>query len=125
MKEEWSDDASAAPDESEMDVVSLLKGMQQQLILLEKKIDLLVSQSQRRPTGEKFSSDRTFQKRPYSKPFRSSEHSPRPHGKGEYGHSPRERDSAQGHFYEHRPRKKGRGPGPGKKPFSFKRKDHE
>jgi hypothetical protein len=124
MKEEWSVNASAEADESETDVVSVLKQMQQQLILLERKIDLLVSQSQKRPSGDKFSSDRPFPKRSFSKPFRSSEHSPRRHGKGEYGHSPRERDSAQGHFYEHRPRKNGRGPGP-KKQFSFKRKDHE
>ncbi len=125
MKEEWSDNASEVPDESDTDVLSLLKSMQQQLNLLERKIELLVSQSQKRPSGDKYSSDRPYPKRPFSKPFRSSEHSPRHHGKGEFGHSPRERDSAQGHFYEHRPHKKGRGPGPGKKSFSFKRKDHE
>jgi hypothetical protein len=122
MNDEWSAEPSAAPDESDTDVFSLLKSMQQQLLLMEKKIDRLISHSQERPSGEK-SSDRTFRKKPFSKPFRSFEH-PQRHGRGEYGHGNRERDSAQGHFYEHRPSKKGRGPGPGKKP-SFKRKDNE
>ena len=124
MKEESSNNPSAVPDESNTDVVSLLKRMQQQLLFLERKIDLLISQSKERPSGEKASPDRPFRKRSFSKPFRSFDH-PQRHGKGEHGHSPRERDTAQGHFYEHRPHKKGRGPGPGKKPFSFKRKDHE
>jgi hypothetical protein len=126
MKEEWSDNEPIAEDESDTDinVVSLLKGMQQQLNQLERKVDLLINQSQKRSSGERSFGDKPFQKRPFSKPFRSSEHSMH-HGKGEYGRGPRDRDSAQGHFYEHRPHKKGPRPGLGKKSFSFKRKDDE
>ena len=123
MKEESSINPSAAPDETDTDVVSLLKKMQQQLLFLEKKIDLLISNSRERSSGE-IPTDRPFRKRPFSKPFRSFDH-PRHHGKGEHEHSPRERDSAQGHFYEHRPHEKNRGSGPRKRPFSFKPKDRK
>ena len=124
MKEESSISPSAVPDESETDVVSILKRMQQQLLFLERKIDLLISQSQERPFGEKTSPDKPFQKRPFSKPFRSFDH-PQRHGKGGYGRSPRERESAQGQFYERRLREKSRGPNPKKNPFPFRRKDRE
>jgi len=122
MKEESSINPSAEPDESDADVVSLLKRMQQQLLYLEKKLDLLIRQSHERPSGEKAPPDRPFRKRPFSKPFRSFEH-PQRHGKGEHGRSSTERDSAQGHFYEHRPGEKSRSPR--KKPSPFKRKDRE
>jgi hypothetical protein len=124
MNEESSINPSAVPDESDADVVSLLKRMQQQLLSLERKIDLFISQSQERPSGGKAFPDRPFRKRPFSKPFRSFDHSQR-QGKGEREHSPRERGSAQGHFYEHRPGEKSRGPSSKKKSFSFKRKDRE
>jgi hypothetical protein len=124
MNEDPSVRPSMIPDRSETDVVSLLNKMQQQLLFLEKKIDLLISQSQGRPSGEKTSQDRPFRKRPFSKPFRSFDH-PQHHGKGEHGHNPRERDAAKGHFYERRPGEKSRGPSSKKKPFSFKRKDRE
>jgi hypothetical protein len=132
MKEESSINPSAVRDESESesesesetDVASLLKRMQQQLLFLERKIDLLISQSHERPSRERSSPDRPFPKRPFSKPFRSFDHTQR-HGKGEHGHSPRERDSVQGHFYERRPGEKKRSPNPKKKPFSYKRKDRE
>jgi hypothetical protein len=124
MNEDPSINPSAVPDESDIDVVSLLKRMQQQLLFLERKIDLLISRSQERPFGEKTSPDRPFRKRPFSKPFHTFDH-PQRHGKGEHGHNPRERDSAPGHFYERRQRDKSRGPDPKKKPFSFRRKDRE
>jgi len=123
MKEESSINPSAAPDETDTDVVSLLKRMQQQLLLLERKIDLLISNSRERSSGET-STDRPFRKRPFSKPFRSFDH-PQRHGKGEHAHSPRERDSVQGHFYEHRPHEKNRSSSPRKRPFSFKPKDRK
>ena len=123
MNEESSINPMAVSDESATDVVSLLKRMQQQLAFLERKIDLLITQSQERPSGGK-SPDRPFRKRPFSKPVRSFDH-PQRHGQGEYGHSPRERDSAQGHFYERHLREKSRGANPKKKSFSFKRKDRE
>jgi len=124
MKEESSINPSAVPDESDTDVVSLIKRMQQQLLFLEKKIDLLISQSRGRPSGGKPSSDRPFRERQFPKQFRPFDH-PQRHGKREFGDSPKERDSAQGHFYEHRPGGKSRGPSPRKKPFPFKRKDRE
>jgi hypothetical protein len=124
MNEESSITPSAVPDEPDTDVVSLLKRMQQQLLFLERKIDLLINQSQERPSGEKASQDKPFRKRPFSKPFRSFDH-PQRQGKGERGPSSRERDSAQGPYYERRPHDKNRGPNPKKKPFSFKRKDRE
>jgi hypothetical protein len=124
MKEESSINLAAVSDESDSDVVSLLKKIQQQVLFLEKKIDLLISQSQERPSRERSSPDRPFHKRPFSKPFRSFDH-PQRHGKGEYGRSSGERDSAQGRFYERRPHDKSRGPNPKKKPFFFKRKDRE
>jgi hypothetical protein len=124
MKEESSITPSSVPDEADADVVSMLKRMQQQLLSLERKMDLLVSQSRERPSGGKSSPDRHFGKRPFSKPFRSFDH-PRRHGKDEHEHSPREKDSVQGHFYEHRPGGKSQGPSPKKKPVFFKRKDRE
>jgi hypothetical protein len=124
MKEESNVNPSEVPDKSDTDVASLLKGMQQQLLFLEKKLDLLISQSQGKPSGERASPDRSFRKRPFSKPFRSFDH-PQRHGQGERGHNPRERDSAPGHFYERRPGEKGRSPSPRKKSFSFKPKDRE
>jgi len=124
MNEEPSINPSTVADEPDTDVVSLLKRMQQQLLSLERKMDLLISQSKERPSGGKPSPDRPFRKRPFSKPFRSFDHSQR-HGKGEQGQSTRDRDSTQGHFYEHRPGEKSRSTGPKKKPFAFKRKDRE
>jgi hypothetical protein len=123
MKEELSINPSAAPDETNTDVVSLLKKMQQQLLFLERKIDLLITNSRERSSGET-GRDRPFQKKPFSKPFRSFEH-PRQHGKGEHTRNPREGEPAQGHFYEHRPHDKNRGSGLMKKPFSFKPKDRK
>ena len=124
MNEESSINPPAAPDGSDTDVVSLLKRMEQRLLLLERQIDLLISQSQEKPSGGNTSSDRPFRKRGFSKPFRSFDR-PQRRGKGELGHSPRERDSAQGHFYEHRPGQKSGGPRPKNKKFTYKRKDGE
>jgi hypothetical protein len=124
MKEDSSNNPAAVSDESDDNVVSLLKKVQQQVLFLERKIDMLISQSKERPSRENSSPDRPFRKRPFSKPFRSFDH-PQRHGKGEYGHSSGERDSGQGRFYERRPSEKGRGPSPKKKPFFFKRKDRE
>ena len=53
------DISSASPDNSE--VVALIKKLQQQMVYLEKKIDILVEGSSRKPFGEKR----------FSKPFRS------------------------------------------------------
>ena len=113
MNDESNINPSAVPDESDTDVVSMIKKMQQQLVMLERKIDVLIRQSQEGPSGEQTPPGRPFRKRPFSKPFRSFDH-PQRHGKGEHGHSSRERDSAQGPYYERRPRDKNRGPNPKK-----------
>ena len=124
MNEESSITPSPIPDEPNTDVVSLLKKMQQQLLFLERKLDLLISQSQERLHAEKSSSNRPSQKRPFSKQFLPFDH-PRRRSREEHGHGPGVSGSAHGHFYEHRPLGKNRGPNPKKKPFPFKRKDQE
>ncbi len=124
MNEESSITRSATPDESDTDVVSLLKKIQQQMLFLERKIDLMIRQSQERQPGDRESSNRPSQKRTFSKQYRPFDHS-RDRSRGEHGHNPRESDSAPRHFYENRPRGKSRGPNPNKKSFSFKRKDKE
>ena len=122
MNEESNTNVSEVPEES--DVVSLLKRMQQQLLYLEKKLDLLISQSQERQPRERTTPDRPFQKRPSSKPFRTFDH-PQRRGKSEHGQGFREREPVQGHFYDRRPRDKSRGPNPKRKTFSYKQKDRE
>jgi hypothetical protein len=129
MNEESSVNPSVVPEESDIDVVTLLKRLQQQILSLETKIDLLIGQSKEKLSGEKSSLDRPFRKRPFS--HRSFDQ-PQRHGRGEYGRTPGERDSARGHIYEHRPSqyehnpsKESRNASPGKKPFSSKRKDRE
>jgi len=124
MNEEPSINPSAVPDQSDADIVPLLKRMQQQLSSLEKKIDTLINQSQEKPFREKSFPNRPFRGRSFSKPLRSFDQSQR-HGKGEREHGPGERDSAQGRFYERRQRDKNRGSDQKKKPFFFKRKDRE
>ena len=124
MNEESNIDPSAVSNQSDTDIVSLLKRMQQQLLSLDRKIDILINQSKEKPFWERPSSDRSFRKRPFSKPLRLFDHSQR-RGKGEHEHNPRERDSAQGHYHERRPRQNHRGSNPKKKPFSFKRKNRE
>jgi len=124
MNEQFNHNPSDVPDQTGTDVVSLLKKMQQQLLFLEKKIDILINQSQEKPFREKLSPKRPFRKRPFSKPLRSFGHSHR-QGKEEHERSPRKKDSAQGRHSEHRQRDEDRGFSPKKKPFSYKRKDRE
>ena len=119
MDEQFSDDTFAVPDPTGTDVVSLLKRMQQQLLFLEKKIDLLLSQSQERRSPE-----RPFQKQSFSKSSRPFGHF-RHHGKGEPERNFRDRDSAQGRPSKNRHRDEKRTFGPGKKPFLNKRRGRE
>jgi hypothetical protein len=117
---------TAETEPTETDLVSVLKKMQQQLNFLEKKIDVLISQSQAKPFGERTSSERPFRKRPFSKPPRSFDR-PRPHNREERESSPRERDSSARHFYDrYSPAKKrGANPNAKKKPYYSQRKDRE
>jgi hypothetical protein len=124
MDKESSITPSEMADGADNEVISLLKKVQQQLAFLEKKVDLLIGQSQGRPQRERTVQDRPFRKRPFNKPFNSSEPS-RYRGRGERGHGPSESDSTKERFYDHHLRGKSRGPIPRKKPFPFKRKDEE
>jgi hypothetical protein len=124
MKEETNVNPSAESDQPDINLVSLLKTMQQQLLHLEKKVDLLLSRSHEKSFDERASLARSFGRRSFSKPFRSHDQSHH-YDKREREHSPRDRDSVPGHFYERRPQEKGRRSHPGKKPFAFKRKDRE
>ena len=121
MKEEKN--VSPSLPDPDTDPVSLLQAMQRQLLQLEKKVDLLISRSQEK-SKERPPHARSFERRSFSKPFRSNDYS-HYHDKKERDRSPRDSDSVPGHFYERRPREKGRRSSHGKKPFAFKRKDRE
>ncbi len=125
------------------DVVDLIKKMQQQLVFLEKKIDILIDQSSRRPFSEKhFSKPSRSFGRPY-RPFdrkhsdvtgekrfdrgrhfekRHSEENRRfDHKKKVYGDS-RESDSGQDRQFARRNDGQNEGFDRKKKPFPYKRK---
>jgi hypothetical protein len=70
----------SAPQQTDADIVSLIKKMQQQLNFLEKKIDILIGQSPERPFRDR-------EKR-FSKPFRPSFGGTH-HGKGNFNRGPR------------------------------------
>ena len=137
MSEQPQHNDSLPPASAEQDVVVLIKKMQQQLVFLEKKIDILISQSQERP----FSKEQHF-----SRPFRSFGRPHRPSGeksfdrerpfekrhgeedrgfgykKKSYGHT-RGSDFSQERHFEKRHDGEKRGFDPKKKPFFHKRKD--
>jgi hypothetical protein len=123
MKEETKAEPSAAPDQRDTDLVFLLQAVQQQLIQLEKKVDLLIRRSQEK-SGEKPHHAGSFDRKAFSKPFRSHDHAHH-RDKGEHEHGHRNRDAGPGHFYERRPQGQSRRSNPGKKRFAFKRKDRE
>ena len=121
MEEETNADPSAVPDQPDTDLVFLLQAMQQQLLQLEKKVDLLISRSQEK-SNERPPHARSFERKSFSKPFRS--HDPSHYrDKGERDRSPR--GSVPGHFYERRPQEQIRRSNLGKNPYAFKRKDRE
>jgi len=124
MKEEPKDSPSPVPDQTDTDLVSLLRAMQQQLTHLEKKVDMLVSRSQERSSEERPAHARSFGRRPLSKQYRPHDQTHQ-HDKREREYPPRDRDAVRGHFYERRPQEKSRRSTPRKKPFAFKRKDEE
>ena len=107
MSEQFKDDASS---EGDSQVVALIKRMQQQLTFLEKKIDLLLNQSQERP-----------REKSYPRPaYRTSNEAPR-HSAREYGNR---REGKYGGSRTERPGENSRGSfGGPKKPFYQKRKE--
>lgn len=132
MSEQFEDDDSSPAAPNEQDIAALINKMQKQLVFLEKKIDILISQSQERPPRE----------RHFSKPFRSFDRSYRPgqyHDKRDQGGDSRERgiragrqrdydDDRENNPGQDRNFKKKYGGekrwfDPRKKPFFHKRKD--
>ena len=95
MTEQFKSGNFPAPRQTEPEVLVLIQKMQQQLIFLEKKIDILINQSQEKPVREKS----------FSKPFRSFD---RPYSSGPYrgkrgpGEDSKERSFRSGHYSEKR-----------------------
>ena len=143
MSEQSQFNEASPPAPAEQDILALIRKMQQQLVFLEKKIDILINQSQAR----------TESKKHFSKPFRSFgqpyRHSNRAHvnTSGEQSfdrgrhfekrHSestrgfhhkkktydnPRESDLSQERRFEKRHDGEKRGFDQKKKPFSYRRK---
>ena len=121
MSEQSRYDEALPPAPAEQDMPALIRKMQQQLVFLEKKIDILINQSQARP----------FSENKFSKPFRSSG---RPHGHFDRTHVKAsgeksfDRNSQKSDFDQRRHYKKRydgekRGFDQKKKPFSYSRKD--
>ena len=104
MSEQAPHNDSLPSASAEQDVVVLIKKMQQQLTFLEKKIDILISQSQAKSFGEKH----------FSKPFRSFDRPHRRPGR-EHGYASAEKSFDRG--------EESRGFGQKKRPFFHKRKD--
>ena len=111
MNEHFKHDTSSAPPQGEVNVVALIQKMQQQLVFLEKKIDTLISRSSEKP----------FNRKNFSKPFRSF-NSSHPQGKGEHNNSSRERGFAPGRHFGTPQAGENRGFGQSKKPFFRPRK---
>ncbi|OGW85631.1 MAG: hypothetical protein A3C35_01990 [Omnitrophica bacterium RIFCSPHIGHO2_02_FULL_46_11] len=120
MSEQFKTDSPSAPPQVEPDITALLKQMQQQIGFLEKKIDILIKQSSERP-----SSERSFNKRPFSRPFRPGgfSHSHRPNER-EYKSGPSDRNPAQGQPFDKPQGNANRDFGRGRKAFFRRRKEH-
>jgi hypothetical protein len=73
---------SSAPLPEESDVLALIKKVEQHLVFLEKKIDLLLSQSS--------GGGRPFNSRPFSRPSRAPFDRSRPSHEKQHGSGPRE-----------------------------------
>ena len=112
MGEQSQHNDSLSPALAEQDVVVLIKKMQQQLVFLEKKIDILISQSQAKSFGEKH----------FSKPFRSFDRPHRRPGR-EYDHGSGEKSFDRERHFEKRHGEENRGFGQKKGPFFHKRRD--
>jgi hypothetical protein len=134
MSEQLGHNEALPPGPAEQELLVLIKKMQQQLLFLEKKIDILINnQSQARPTGE----------RQFSKPYRSFERPYRPYDRA-YGSPSGEKSFDRGRHFEKRHSEEGRGRegdfspkrhfekrhegvkkgfDPKKKPFTFRKKE--
>ena len=98
MSEQFKHNDSLSPAPDEQDVAALIKKMQQQLVFLEKKIDILIEQSSRRP----------FNERHFSKPSRSFGRPHRPFDRAR-GDASGEKRFDRGRHFEKRPNEENRG----------------
>ena len=112
MNQDFEHNNPPAPSQVEPDVITLIKKMQQQLVFLEKKIDVLIGQSPGKP----------FHDRRFSKPFRRFGHS-NWHGKKERDNNSGERNFSQGNHFDKRQGGENRGFVQEKKPFFRGRRD--
>ena len=117
MTEEMKNDNSATPQQTESDVLVLVKKMLEQMVYLEKKIDILISQSQDRPSRGRFSSKPS---RPFGRPFRGGGQF---RGKRDQGDDLGERGSHSGHHFKKRQDGEGRGFGGPRKDYSEDREN--
>jgi hypothetical protein len=106
---------SDLPDDSDNDVASMIAKMQRQLLFLEKKIDILISKTEEKPSYE-----RSSYKKPFQKSYRPPEHSRR-YGNEDRGEGRRDKDSDQG-FYSRYGKEGNRSVRPRKKPFDPKKR---
>lgn len=93
MTEQPKNDNFSMPQQNEPDILFLIQKIQQQLVFLEKKIDILVSQSRETP----------FREKSFSKPFRPSGRPYRPghsYDKRGQGEDSRERGFRSGPSFE-------------------------
>ncbi len=131
MSEQFNQNASS---QGESDVVALIKKIQEQLVVLEKKIDSLINKPSERPAF------RENREKRFSKPFRTFSPANRHGGAAERGRGPREggfprhargdRDGnsrsggfSAGQTFGKHPSTENRGFGAKKKPFYNKNKD--
>lgn len=85
MQEDSKKDDFSVSQQEEQQVLALVKRLQQQIIFLEKKVDILLSRS----------AQSTHEGKSFSKPYRSFGHSQH-RGKERYGDHSRERDFSSG-----------------------------
>jgi|WetSurMetagenome_2_1015567.scaffolds.fasta_scaffold630250_1 hypothetical protein len=122
MNDEFMDSDEMLDDsgEDDVDVASLFKELKQQLTMLERKVDMLISNSKERSFGAVPSRDRQFRNgsgpRP-SRPSRPYEHSDRFSRGDDRNRNPRERESSHSHYFDRRKRDATKGAKPKKKPF--------
>ncbi len=119
MNEHAADGDQEASSGSQKDVVFLLKKLQEQLTFLERKVDILISQSKEKPS---FNKERTFSKPPFrssSSSYGSSRYAGRSDSRPERSGPPRERSYESGNRSSEKPYgNKDRGSFAGKKkPF--------
>ena len=118
------DEIEEMPDESGIDILDMLEHIQRQLTFLEKKVDMLLSRTEReRPFDGGRPMPKPFRKH-YDKPYQRSDRPPRRERNDgedrERGYS-RDRESSRDHYHDRR--KTGKKPGGkprsgfGKKPF--------